>query len=161
MFLEWIFSIVGIGAIGILLDVLMPEGETNKYIKSIFALITICVVISPLPKLVGQKLDFTFFGDNTSAIDVDTKFVENVFSSRYDKIASQIETSIYSLCGQNVDVKINFVESCPEKIEEVIVFSKNLVIEKGDENKHIIEKINSLLKTKLGVQGEQIIYKDG
>lgn len=161
MFLDWIFSIVGIGAIGILLDVLMPEGETNKYIKSIFALITIFVVISPLPKLVGQKINVNFFENTTTAVDVDSKFVKNVYLTRYEKMERQIETSIYSVTGENVEVEIRFFESCPEKIKEVIVFSKNLVIEGDDENKHIIEKINSLLKTRLGVQGEQIIFKNG
>ena len=55
---EWIMSIVGITALGVLMDILLPEGETSKYIKGIFALFTVFVIIYPLPKIVNGNFDY-------------------------------------------------------------------------------------------------------
>ncbi len=55
---EWIMSIVGITALGVLMDILLPEGETSKYIKGIFALFTVFVIIYPLPKIINGNFDY-------------------------------------------------------------------------------------------------------
>ncbi len=33
----WILSIVGIVFIGVILDIILPDGKTSKYIKHIFS----------------------------------------------------------------------------------------------------------------------------
>ena len=70
---EWIMCIVGISALGILMDIIIPEGETNKYIKGIFAIFTVFVIIYPLPKLLkgGINLDELF---NLAYIFIKCKF---------------------------------------------------------------------------------------
>ena len=60
---EWIMSIVGITALGVLMDILLPEGETNKYIKGIFALFTVFVIIYPLPKIANGDFDYNALFD--------------------------------------------------------------------------------------------------
>ena len=47
----WLIGIVGVVSLGVLIEVLLPEGENSKYIRGIFSIIVIFVIISPLPKL--------------------------------------------------------------------------------------------------------------
>lgn len=47
----WIISIVGVICLGVLLEIVLPEGKTAKYVKGAFSLLVIFVMISPLPAL--------------------------------------------------------------------------------------------------------------
>ncbi|MEG2561243.1 MAG: stage III sporulation protein AF [Clostridia bacterium] len=59
----WILSIVGIITLGVLVDIILPDGETNKYIKGIFSMIVIFMIIAPLPKMMNSDFDFGNFVD--------------------------------------------------------------------------------------------------
>ena len=54
----WIMSIVGVVVIGVLIDVLTPEGESNKYVKGVYALIVVLVIASPIAKALKSDIDF-------------------------------------------------------------------------------------------------------
>lgn len=60
----WIYSIVGIVILTVLLDLVLEEGETKKYIKGIFALLAVIVIASPIPRILNGNFDFTM-GDET------------------------------------------------------------------------------------------------
>ena len=53
----WILSIAGIICISVLLELIMPEGQMNKYIKNIFSFVIVLVIILPLPKLINSDFD--------------------------------------------------------------------------------------------------------
>lgn len=55
----WILSILGIVVIGAVVDLVLPSGRMNKYVKSIFAAVTVLVIVLPLPNLLkgGCKTD--------------------------------------------------------------------------------------------------------
>ncbi len=40
----WLLSIVGVVSLGVLIELLLPEGENSKYIKGIFSVIVIFVI---------------------------------------------------------------------------------------------------------------------
>ena len=52
---SWIMAIVGVSVLGVLVDLVMPNGQTKKYIKGIFAFIVVLVIISPLPNLLNKN----------------------------------------------------------------------------------------------------------
>ncbi|MBQ2714260.1 MAG: stage III sporulation protein AF [Clostridia bacterium] len=162
MFNEWILKIIGIGAIGVLLDVLMPEGDTNKYIKSVFALITVFVVVSPLPKLFGAKLEFDdlFFNQNLS-VSVDEGFLDYVYEQKYEDKEDLLEKRILGKYGVETRVKIRFVESCPEKIDVVYLYFKKSVIEENEENKYSIEEIGKEVAGYLNIGFDEVVVRYG
>lgn len=162
MFNDWIFRIIGIGAIGVLLDVLMPDGETNKYVKSVFAIITVFVIISPLSELLKKEISFDgLFNQNTEVVKVDYGYVKEFYRESYDVQENRIERKIKESFGINCDAQIRFVESCPEKIDVVYLYFKNTVIDENEENTYIIEEIKGVVKNRLGIGGEKIIIRYG
>jgi len=81
----WLLSIVGIVALGVLLEILLDEGETAKYIKGVFAIAVVLVIVAPLPKLFNS--DWTFdelFGANE--YEINGAFVDNIESSRLEEL---------------------------------------------------------------------------
>lgn len=60
-FSAWILSIVGVAAITLIVDILLPEGETAKYIKSVFGILTVFIIAMPLPGILGGEVVFLQF----------------------------------------------------------------------------------------------------
>ena len=54
----WVMSIAGIICISVLVELVIPNGQMNKYIKGIFSFIVLLVIISPIPMLLGKEFDF-------------------------------------------------------------------------------------------------------
>ena len=51
----WILSIIGVVFLGVLFDVICPGGKTNSFIKSIFSIIFMYVVMTPIIRLVSDE----------------------------------------------------------------------------------------------------------
>lgn len=103
----WILSIVGIVSIGVLLDIIIPEGEINKYIKGIFAIVTICVIVAPLPSFFNKGVNIGDYISNESDIEIDNVFVDEVNDERFRNIESIVEKMLIKAGESNPEVTIN------------------------------------------------------
>ena len=45
----WILSIAGVICLGILLEIVLSEGKTAKYVKGAFSLLVVIAIVAPLP----------------------------------------------------------------------------------------------------------------
>ena len=57
----WILSILGVVVIGAVIDLVLPSGRMNKYLKSVFATVTVLIVLLPIPNLLQNGCDFKDF----------------------------------------------------------------------------------------------------
>ena len=57
----WVLSIVGIVVLTLMVDIIIPEGKTGKYIKGVFAMLTVFVIAMPLPKIFNSEFDLEEF----------------------------------------------------------------------------------------------------
>lgn len=73
---SYILSIVGVVFLGVLIDVIMPDGEMNKYVKGVFSIIALCVILSPIPKLFKKDFDIGNLFYDSAAVQVDADFLE-------------------------------------------------------------------------------------
>lgn len=140
----WIMSIVGVVVIGVLIDVLTPEGESNKYIKGIYALIVVLVIASPIAKALKSDIDFSKYFDQT--FDTDSAFVDSVNDDRkqsdeqkitiylkncgYDGanvVIFQSTSNIYEIDRVNVDITLcsQTKEECEEEIKKIVFSAVN------------------------------------
>ena len=60
----YILSVLGIIIAGVLIDVIIPNGTICKYVKSIYSIFVVAVLINPIFNLVGKTKDFTFKYDD-------------------------------------------------------------------------------------------------
>lgn len=135
----WIMSIVGIVVIGVLIDVLTPEGESNKYVKGVYALIVVLVIASPITKAFKSEIDFSKYFDDV--IETDTAFIDGVNGDRKDADEQKITNclklrgyesatvvifrtagNIYGIDRVNVDITLcsQTKEDCEDEIISLI-----------------------------------------
>lgn len=102
----WALSIVGIVMLGLLVDIVMPEGQTNKYIKSVFAVITVFVIAAPLPKLLagGFNLDEIFNSD--SSYEIDGGYIEMLNRQKAAALILTAETALADAGYTGVDISV-------------------------------------------------------
>ncbi len=88
-FSDWVLSIVGVVLITLLVDVLLPEGETNKYVKSIFSVVTVLLIVSPFPKILHG--DVTFLPPPETQIETDADFLEYLYDVKVKTLTKDLE----------------------------------------------------------------------
>lgn len=154
----WVLSVAGISILGVLIDLILPSGQTRKYVKGVFAFIVVLVIITPLPKLLGgeYRAEDIFEED---AIIIQDDFIYEVNRDRLTKIEDMIESDLKEtgLCGVEIQLNANIFTS-NMTIDAVFVNLKNLVITENLQHKDINEiVIKSVLKY-VNVSESDIIF---
>ena len=76
----WIMGILGVICVSVLVDIFLPDGQTNKYVKGIFSIITLYVVISPLPAFLSKDYSISdYLNFEAADITVDENFLNGLF----------------------------------------------------------------------------------
>lgn len=102
----WALSIIGIVMLGMLIDTIMPEGQTSKYIKSVFAIVTVFVIVSPIPKILKGDYDLSeIFGESMS-FEIDGEFIESINRQKVAALSSAAETALTAAGYVNVDFSV-------------------------------------------------------
>lgn len=135
----WVLSIAGIICISVLLELVMPEGQMNKYIKNIFSFVIILVIILPLPKLMNKNIDLSSMFQYQE-IQLQEDFLEEINGSKLSSLQKTIEKDLSDLGYTGIKISIS-ADIFDEKIDykRVYVNLKNLVITEDAEHKDILE----------------------
>lgn len=144
---SWVLSIAGISVIGVLVELILPSGQTKKYVKGVFAFVVVMVIITPLPKLFGSNFQVDDILEE-DAIIIQEDFVYQINRQRLEKIEEMIESDLKEEGFENVTVKINAnIFTVNMSIDAVFVDLTNLVITKNAKHKNTNDTIiNSVLK---------------
>lgn len=160
MFSSWVLSIVGVVLLGLIADVMLPEGQINKYIKSIFAIITIFVIVSPLPGLFNNFSHNAndFFTSNDEFFLNEDFLNEIIYEKQKEK-----QTLLQNVFEQNgiKSVDVNIIcndQSIVFKIESVQLDIKNMVIQSEDKNINIKDKLIELVYATTGVKASEVVF---
>lgn len=74
-FAAWGLTILGLAVVMTVAEMLLPSGKLRKVIRSVFATVTVFVVVTPLPALFkGGSLDFSGGG----SVETDGSYIEYV-----------------------------------------------------------------------------------
>ena len=87
----WIVSIAGIVCLSVLVELLLPEGQMNRYIKGIFSFIIVFVIISPLPKLLNQDIDISNVFNFEQSFEIDEDYLYQLNLDKLNRLKETIE----------------------------------------------------------------------
>ena len=154
----WILSIAGVSVLSILIDLFLPNGQTNGHIKTIFNYVIVFVIIAPLPALI--KSDF-----NASSIFTETEIVlqeDYIYQLNRDKL-TMLETGIESTLDarglKNVDISISAdIFTTVMQIETIYVDFSNLVIVDGNEHIDIENEAVDVITSFVSLEKENIVF---
>lgn len=154
----YLMSIVGVVILGILIDLVLPEGKINKYTKSIMAIFVIGVILSPLTTLLKSppNPDFSMQSSNYT---LDQSLLDNLNRQNMLVISNNIESFLAENGYQNVDISITTENNDGEvKIKYIYVNLCDLVITKNLEHIDYTTKIKELvIKLVENINEEQIV----
>lgn len=147
----WLLSIVGVVSVGVLLEIMLSEGKTSKYIKGVFSLCVVLVIVSPLPKFFNKDFDVEDFFN--TEISSQQTFQNSLNQRRNVEREKTVETE---LCKKGVDVekvKIFYLQNQFENIDVIKIYC-------GKDSCQ--SDIKSYLQNKFKIKEDQIkIYFSG
>ena len=142
----WVLSIVGIVVLTLMVDIIIPEGKTGKYIKGVFAMLTVFVIAMPLPKIFNSEFDLEEFLQQNTSASADYDVLENIYYMRLERLEQKIITSAESEGIKNMEVKINALNNNSfVEIQSIEINLKNVVIEEKNPNINIVDIVIDLV----------------
>ena len=112
---EWLLSIAGIILLSVLCEFILPEGQINRYIRGIFAFITIFVIIAPLPKLFNKEMDFSNFLSSYD-IELQEDYLYEINLSKLNALQNDIISELENRGIENVKI------SYSANVEKMYIF---------------------------------------
>lgn len=149
----WTLSVAGIVVIAQLVDIILPDGQTAKYIKSVIAVIIVCVLIQPISAI--KEIDL--IGDNTTVMAIDQYYLDSIYLSKVEQTEKAVLDTITEI---NADFTATVICSRHEnnpKIDYVVVNTTKSEIN-GEKNIQFKEQVILALCEKHNLTESQIWF---
>ncbi len=102
----WLLGIAGVVILSVLAELILPEGQMNKYIKVMFSFVILLVIISPLPSLLGMEFSFeSIFEGSSTELQEDYLYQLNL--DKLTAVSEDLSASIEEVGLKNVQISIN------------------------------------------------------
>lgn len=155
----WILGIVGVVVLSIIVDLVMPNGSTSKFIKNIFAFVIVIVILSPIVSFLSKKdikLEDIFENNN---ITIQEEFLSSVNQKILNKLQEELENDIeeFGISGVQVGLKANIFEE-KLNIEQVSIDLKKCVIDENISHIDIKTSILKIVLRKINIEEEKIVF---
>ncbi|MBO5394391.1 MAG: stage III sporulation protein AF [Clostridia bacterium] len=159
---SWILSIAGIICLSVLVELVLPDGQMNRYIKGIFSFIVVFIIISPLPKLLNKNIDISSIFSYEQSFQLDEEYLYQLNLDKLNSLQSAIEKEIKTNGYENVALYINAdIFNNEMQIKSVSVDLTQLVILENAEHRDIVKiknHITTIVKKHIDIDEEMIMY---
>ena len=159
---SWILSIAGIVCLSVLVELVLPDGQMNRYIKGIFSFIVVFIIISPLPKLLNKNIDISSIFSYEQSFQLDEEYLYQLNLDKLNSLQSAIEKEIKTNGYENVALYINAdIFNNEMQIKSVSVDLTQLVILENAEHRDIVKiknHITTIVKKHIDIDEEMIMY---
>ena len=147
---DWLLSIIGVVFMGVLFDIIYPNGKTNAVCRSIFGIIAIFVMMKPV-------FNFIKF-DNVADNFIDKNLLLSIDESKCDYLESKIKSDLLSRGVDGVNVEIDGItEDNVFEIKNVYVDISEIVLSEDMMNINKYEVISNIILESVDIQKEGII----
>ncbi len=152
----YILTILGIVLAGILIDIIVPTGKINKYIKSIFAIFVVAVILMPVVKFIAKSDEITI---NYTDYEIEQNLMDYIFSSRVNAYENEIIEVLENNGLSNIDIKINYsINSNELSLNSCEVNLKNMTSSNIEMHNNRYEFIAETIKEITNLTDEVIIF---
>jgi len=150
---KWVLSICGVIILGVLIDAVLPDGGTRKFIKGVFAVILLYVIISPLPGFFKSGFGFKF---DPGDIPIEGGLVETTYKQKVRLLERSTEEKLAGLGFSGVNVGI-YVDKYDENMK-ILGVSCN-IFSLDDSKKSKIKEIAAIVAEFLNInEGSVTVY---
>ena len=154
----YVLSVLGIVIVGIFIDIIIPSGVISKYIKGIYSIFVVVVLISPVIQLLSKNHNFTI---KYTEYEINENLLEFIHTSRAELMEKSIEKTLYSQGFSNIDINLKIsTENQELKYNSCIVNIKDIVISSDKQHINKYEHIKEVVKDYTGLSFEEIIIDE-
>ena len=151
---SWLLSVAGVVFMGVMLEIILPNGKTVPFIKQIFSLLTLFVIVSPIVDFIDKNVSLS-----SSEMVIDYNFIYQHNLQKVEVAQKQIEDNIELLGYGDVSVIVNgtiFEEEL--RYSSVYVDISNLVVQDDIKKNDLKSEIKLLINNVINVEEENIIF---
>jgi len=155
----YIIAVLGIVIISVLVEIILPSGQTGKYIKSILAVFVVYVLVNPIISFV--KGDFSLDKYlNTNNVHLNQTLLKDMYKNQIEAKQTDLENLLHSEGYEHVEVSLvyDIVEDCI-KISKAKINLKNLVITSNNTNINKYQYIRQVVMSKLMIKEEDVVFE--
>lgn len=151
----YILSILGIVIAGVFIDIIVPTGTINKYIKSIYSIFVVAVLMNPLIKFLNKKHNFTI---KYQEYNINDNLLNYIHNMRASSLETNIEKALKEEGFDNVDIILNFsIENNVLNYNSCTINLQNLVIQADKQHINKYEFIKGVVRENTGLTDEEMI----
>lgn len=152
---KWIISISGMVLIGVLIEVVLPDGKMSKLLKSVVGVFSVLIIILPLKNFDFKSLSFS----NINNFLIDEEFVSERENEKIILVEKSLENNLELNGYKSVSIKIVGDYSGSElKITNVFVDISNIVLSSEMLNIDKYTNIMAIIKISLDVSEDCVIF---
>ena len=124
---QWVVTVAGIAILSVLCDVILPEGQTRKYVKTVFGVVVTLVIVQPLIGLFDGSAWFSFEGGEMYGVQY--SYIESVDNRQNKGAADSIkllleykDVSVNNISVSNSDktVTLQLDETFSKQVEDIV-----------------------------------------
>lgn len=161
MFSSWLMSIVGIALLGVVTDLMLPEGQMQKYVKAVFAFLVVFVIISPFPKLFNSSLSIEEFFGRENAIQIQTQFIGVVNMQKKVALEKSILQGLELQGIKNCTAKVSIDYLTNDfKVTNILIDVGQVVLTKQLSHIDMIVLVRTVAKQISGIKEEFITINE-
>lgn len=157
---SWVQGIIIAVIIGTILEMLLPNGNSKKYIKVVIGVYIVFNIVSPIiSKFTGSEfkldsiIDINKYEDKISSYEIDTKNLENTNNSNIKEVyILNLKKDIKAKIEEKGYI-VNTIQIEIENTDEYKVKNINMTISKR-ENEKEEKKVNEIEKVNIEVKIE-------
>ena len=155
--MNYILSIVGVVFLGVMVDIISPEGKTNSFIKSRFAIFLMFVILTPVINFFSKSNINDILN---SSYENDKDYISDIVDLRIEDLKSSVisELEKQGIFGTNVEIEGKMKEQKIE-IEKVVVNAQNVVLTNADKHIDKYKVITEVIAEVLKIDSEVIEYE--
>ena len=152
----YLLSVVGVVFLLVIIELVLPDSKVSKYIKSIYSIFIVVVIITPLAKLINSDWDWnSFFGGNEYTVN--QNFIDNINEQNIDLFEQQLEDYINETYeGAKIQISANF-EGDGMKLNYIFVDLSGLVINENNQHINYYTAVKELVSKQVNIDEERII----
>lgn len=149
-FAAWGMSVLGIAIVVTIAEMLLPHGKTRNVIRSVCAVVSLLIIVTPIPSLIKSGINFDFSADS---VQIDTDYVDFINKQKGELYARSAEDFLKEKGYEGIKVA---VVTDGLNIKSVTVnFSDSSITGNGAHiNKN---EITNLLAEYFGIQKEAVM----
>ena len=104
----YISSILGAVLLGVVIEVVMPNGDMQKYIRGMYSIFVIFILMTPIANLVKADFDVNKYF-TTEAVVISDDYIEYITRTRAESMSTYLESKLADDGLKCVDIEVAYL----------------------------------------------------